>query len=268
VDRDQAPGRAFRKITQERAGERHGERVVIHLERVTLPRGLSALAHRDPDGNLVIFVSAALDASRQRAAVVEAIRATRRGTWRAGLPPVGLALVLGIKTAFRRVASAVRARPMAWGAAATATAAGVATAGALVITAPPPQHPPAATGPATGPGAAAPLPQASRRPPAHPGRHGRSGHGAGTHVVSSGGSPSAGQPSAPGKPAPTSGGGGSAPSPAPSPQPSTAPAPTEPAPAPSPSPSPSPSPTGGTGVCVTLLVVKACLPPVTVKVKL
>jgi hypothetical protein len=238
---------------------------VIHLERVALPRGLSALAHRDPDGNLVIFVSATLNATRQRAAVMEAIRATRRGTWQAGLPPVGLALVLGAKTAFRRVASAVRVRPMAWGTAATATAAGVATVGALIVTAPQPHRPPAATGAQPGPSAAAPLPQASRPPPAHPGHHGRSGHGAGTHVVSSGGSPSAGQPSAPGRPAPTSGGGGGgAPAPTPSPQPAPSPAPTEPAPA----PSPSPSPTGGTGVCVTLLVIKACLPPVTVKVKL
>jgi hypothetical protein len=237
---------------------------VIQLERVTLPRGLSALAHRDPDGNLVIFVSTTLDAPRQRAAVMEAIRATRRGTWRAGLPPVGLALVLGIKTAFRRVASAVRVRPMAWGAAATATAAGVATVGALIVTAPHPQRLPTAAGPQPGPSAAAPLPQASRPPPAHPGHHGRSGQGAGTHVVSSGGSPGAGQPSAPGKPAPTSGGGGSAPSPTPNPQPqpSTGPTPTEPA------PSPSPSPTGGSGLCVTLLGLKACLPPVTVKVKL
>jgi hypothetical protein len=237
---------------------------VIHLERVTLPRGLSALAHRDPDGNLVIFVSAALDATRQRAAVMEAIRATRRGTWRAGLPPVGLALVLGIKTAFRRAASAVRVRPVAWGAAATATAAGVATAGALIITAPHPQRPPAANGTQPGPSGVAPLPQASRRPPAHPGHHGRSGSGTSTRLVASKGSPTPGQPSTSGNPAP----GGAAPSPTPNPQPAPSPSPAPVPTGPAPAPSPSPSPTGGTGVCVTLLVVKACLPPVTVKVKL
>jgi hypothetical protein len=237
---------------------------MIHLERVTLPRGLSALAHRDPDDNLVIFVSAALDAARQRAAVMEAIRATRRGTWRAGLPPVGLALILGIKTVFRRAGSALRTRPLAWGAAATATAAGAATVGALVLTAPHHQSPPVATGPEPGPSAVAPLPQRSHRPATRPGHHGRSGPGGSTRVVSSGGSPGATQPSAPGRPAPTSGGGGggSAPSPTPNPQPSTGPAPTEPAPA------PSPSPTGGSGTCIVVLVLKACVPPLTVQVKL
>jgi hypothetical protein len=230
---------------------------VIHLERVSLPRGLSALAHRDPDGNLVIFVSTALDATRQRAAVMEAIRATRRGAWRAGLPPVGLALVLGIKTAFRRVASALRTRPLAWGAAATATAAGVATAGALIITAPHHGSPPTAAGP--GPEPTAALPQPSHRSPAHSGHHTRPGSG--TRLVASNGGPTPGQPSGAGKPGPKPASGGGSP----------APSPTEPAPEPSPSPTepaPSPSPTGGDGVCVTLLVVKACLPPVTVKVKL
>jgi hypothetical protein len=240
---------------------------VIHLERVSLPRGLSALAHRDPDGNLVIFVSAALDATRQRAAVVEAIRATRRDTWRAGLPLVGLPLVLGIKTAFRRVASALRARPLAWGTVATASVAGVATAGALLLTAPHQQQTPTASGPQPGPSAAVPLPQPSQRPTSRPGHHGRSGHGGNTHLVSSGGSPGASQPSAPGRPAPTSGGGGgggSAPSPTPNPQPEPSPTPVTTQPA----PEPSPTPTGGSGVCVKLLVLKACVPPLTVKVKL
>ena len=242
---------------------------MIHLERVSLPRGLSALAHRDPDDNLVIFVSAALDATRQRAAVVQAIRATRRDTWRAGLPPVGLALVLGIKTAFRRAGSALRTRPLAWGTAATATVAGVATAGALLLTAPHQQRPAVATGPQPVPSAVAPLPQASQRPTSRPGHHGRSGQGGSPRLVSSGGSPSASQPSEPGKPAPTSGGGGggggggSAPSPTPNPQPEPSPTPvtTQPAPA------PSPSPTGGSGLCVTLVGLTVCLPAVTVKVK-
>jgi hypothetical protein len=236
---------------------------VIQLERVTLPRGLSALAHRDPDGNLLVYVSATLDATRQRSAVMEAIRATRRTTWRAGLPPVGLALVLGVKTAARRVASALRVRPLAWGAAATATAAGAATVGALIITAPHQGHPPVAAGPGPGPSAAAPLPQSSHRPPAHPGHHGRPGPS--TRLVASGGSPGAVRPSTSGKPAPATGSGGGAPSPTPNPQPGSSPSPapvtTQPAPA------PSPSPTGGSGVCVTLVGLKVCLPAVTVKVK-
>ena len=236
---------------------------MIHLERVSLPRGLSALAHRDPDGNLLIFVSSALDATRQRAAVMEAIRATRRGTWRAGLPPVGLALVLGIKTGFRRVASALRTRPLAWGAAATATAAGVATVGALIVTAPHHGRPPTAAGPGPEPSATQPLAQPGHRPAAGPGHHTRSGTG--TRLVASNGAPTPG-PSSAGKPRPTpaSGGGSPAPTPNPQPEPSPSPAPTEPAP----SPSPTPTPTGGDGLCVTLLVVKACLPPVTVKVRL
>jgi hypothetical protein len=263
VDRDQPAGFAFRKPTKQRAGERIGERIVIQLERVTLPRGLSALAHRDPDGNLLVYVSAALDATRQRAAVMEAIRATRRSTWRAGLPPVGLALVLGVKTALRRVASALRVHPLAWGAAATATVAGAATVGALIITTPHQNHPPVANGPEPGPSAAAPLPQPGQRPPAHPGRHRRPGPS--TRLVASAGSPGPARPSTSGKPAPEPGGG--APSPTPNPQPAPAPSPS-PAPVPTePAPAPSPSPTGGTGVCVTLLGLKVCLPAVTVKVK-
>jgi hypothetical protein len=239
---DQAPGVAVE------------ERLVIHLERVALPPGLSALAHRDQHGNLVIYVSSALDAGRQRSAVVEAIRATRRTSWRAGLPPVGIALVLAARTVLRRAAAALRVRPVAWGAAATATVAGAVTAG-VFLASPPARHAPPAAGPTIGPSAAAPAPQQSRPPPARP------AHRARTRLVASAGSPAPGQPSpsASPRPAPTPGGGPS-PTPAPAPSPAPSPAPTAPAPAPSPSPS------GGSGVCVTLLGLKVCLPTVTVKV--
>jgi hypothetical protein len=238
---DQAPGVAVE------------ERLVIHLERVALPPGLSALAHRDQHGNLVIYVSSALDAGRQRAAVVEAIRATRRTGWRAGLSPVGIALVLAARTWFRRAAASLRVRPVAWGAAATATVAGAVSAG-VFLASPPARHAPAAAGlPTAGPSAAAPAPQPSPRPPARP------AHRAGTRLVASNGSTAPGQPStsASPRPAPTPGGGPS-PTSAPAPSPTPSPAPTEPA--------PSPSPSGGSGVCVTLLGLKVCLPPVTVKV--
>jgi len=227
---------------------------VIHLERVTLPPGLSALAHRDQHGNLVIYVSDLLDATRQRAAVMEAIRATRRTGWRAGLPPVGVALVLASRTVFRRATAALRVHPVAWGAAATAAVAGAATAGVL-LTAPPGHHAPAPSAlPAIAPSAAAPAPRQGQRPPARPAHRSR------PRLVTSAGSPAPAQPSAPGtprsSPAPA---GGTSPSPAPAPSPS--PAPTEPAPA------PSPTPTGGSGVCVTLLGLKVCLPAVSVNVK-
>jgi hypothetical protein len=233
---------------------------VIQLEHVTLPQGLSALAHRDPRGNLVIYVSASLDASRQRAAVMQAIRATQRTGWRAGLPPVGIALILAARTVLRRAGAALRVRPVAWSAAATATVAGAATAGVLLTS---PSHqaiPPAAAGPSLGPGAAAPSTPSSQPRPAHPGHRTRPGT-ASPRLVASGGSPGAAQPATSSQPTPAP---GSAPAPAPTePAPSTAPspAPTEPA------PSPSPSPTGGSGTCVTVLGITVCLPPLTVTVK-
>ena len=228
---------------------------MIHLERVTLPPGLSALAHRDQHGNLLIYVSDVLDASRQRAAVVAAIRATRRTSWRAALPPVGAALLVGTRTAFRRAATALQVRPVTWGAAATATVAGAATAG-VMLTTPPGHHAPAAAGlPTTAPSAAAPVPQQSQPP-------GRPAHRSRPRLVASNGAPAPQESSTPGRsrPSPAVGGGPSpAPSPAPAPAPSTSAAP--------PAPAPSPSPTGGSGVCVTLLGLKVCVPAVSAKVK-
>jgi hypothetical protein len=235
---------------------------VIHLERVTLPPGLSALAHRDPDGNLVIYVSASLDASRQRAAIREAIRATRRTGWRAGLlPPVGIALILAARTMLRRAGAALRVRPVAWGAAATATVAAAATAGVVLTSPSHPAVPPSAAGPTLGPSAAAPPPSSQPRPPAHAGHHTRPGNA--PRLVASGGSPGAGQPATSSQPTPKP---ASVPSPAPAPAPTEpAPAPTEPAP--SPTPSPTPSPAGGSGTCISLLGITVCLPPLTLTLK-
>jgi hypothetical protein len=61
---------------------------VIRIERVALPAGLRAIAQRENDGILVIYVSDGLDAQRQRAAVMAAVRASRRAGWR-GAVPVG-----------------------------------------------------------------------------------------------------------------------------------------------------------------------------------
>jgi len=222
---------------------------VIRLERVSLPDGLRALAYRDPHGNLVIYVSAGLDASRQRAVVLAAIRATRRTGWRGALPPAGVALVLSAATTLLRQAGrALRFRPAAWGAAATATVVGTATA-AVFVTAVPHHRAPAAGGRAQRPSAVAPAP--GRPAPAH------GGHRARTGLTGSDGAPGAEQPATTGKPRP-------APAPASGPLPSAAPSPS-PSPAPA-QPSPSPSPTGSGGICVTLLGIGVCLPPAQVSV--
>jgi hypothetical protein len=240
---------------------------VIHLERVDLPDGLRALAYRDSDGNLVIYVSAGLDARQQRAAIMEALRASRRAGWRrTGLLPVGIGLVLGIRALLGRVGRMVATRPVAWGAATTATVVGASAAG-IFITSAPRSHPPSATGRPGGPSTAQPLGQ-------QPG--GRSPHRRQVHPVAvSRLSPGPGQPAASGSPtpAPTSPGGPRPTTPAPSPGPSPSPSPTRtrpgpspgPSPSPPPSPSPSPSPTRSPpGACVVVLGITVCLPQVSV----
>jgi hypothetical protein len=219
---------------------------VIHLEHVSLPDGLRALAYRDARGNLVVYVSQTLDAAGQRAAVVAAIRASRRGRWRAGLPSAGIALLLGIRTTLGHAAGALRARPLAWGTAAATTmlVLGVSAA-AVFITAVPQRGAPPEAAPRPSPHSMlSPRPQPGR-PPA------RASHLAearrapgGTASVAPGGRTGSGRPS-PG-PAPT---GGSSPAPA-----TPSPTPTEPSPSPSPSRSKSPS-----GICVTLLGIRVCL---------
>jgi hypothetical protein len=215
---------------------------VIHLERVALPPGLRAVAYRDKRGNLVIYVSESLDAARQRAAVVEAIRASRRTEWRGGLPSAAIVLFLGIRTALWRAGGALKARPVAWGAAATTAVAG-ASAAAVFITAIPhhPASPPSASR-QPGPSAVRPL---TPQPPGHASRqvHARA-------VTAPSTSAGRGQAAAAQRPRPTpTASAGSSPSPAPAPSASPSPTPTQPAPSPSPS----------SGICVDLLGIRVCV---------
>ncbi|HEX4657015.1 MAG TPA: hypothetical protein VH307_06500 [Streptosporangiaceae bacterium] len=245
---------------------------MIHLERVRLPDGLRALAYRDRNGNLVIYVSEGLDAKAQRAAVMEAIRASRRAGWRkTGLLPVGIAMALGIRALLQRAGRTVGARPVAWGAAATATAVGATAAGIFIASAPHPHGPSAAMRPGE-PSTVQPSGQQAGGRTPHP----RQAHPVAVARLSPGpGQPAAsGQPSpastSPGRPSPTIPAPGPEPSPT-QPAPGPSPSPTGPAPGPSPSPSPapSPSPTGGPppGICVIVLGIKVCLPHVSVSLK-
>jgi hypothetical protein len=212
---------------------------VIHLERVPLPQGLRAVAYRDKRGNLVIYVSETLDAACQRAAVVEAIRASRRTEWRyGGLPSAAIVLLLGIRTVLWRAAAVLKARPLAWGTAATTAVAGASAAG-VFITAVPHHLPSESRRPA--PSAVQPLtPQG--QPPGHASHqvHAR----AAAAPSSSAGRGQAAAAKRP-QPTPTSSGGSS-----PTPAPSASPSPTQPAPSPSPS----------SGICVVALGIRVCLP--------
>jgi len=211
---------------------------VIKLEHIALPDGLRALAYRDPRGNLIVYVSTSLDAKAQRAAVMEAIRATRRTGWRAALPPVGVALVLVARALMHGATGTVRIRPAAWGAAAGATVLS-ASAAAVFVTAVPQHHGPSGPGyqpspPAAGP--SSPHQKAAAPGPSNPAQP----------VAAPGGSPGAGRAASAGQSgqaAASSGSGGAA-----SPAPSSAPAPSAPAPTPSP-----------TVTCViNLLGIKVC----------
>jgi len=211
---------------------------VIHLERVPLPDGLRALAYRDARGNLVIYVSQTLDAACQRAAVVAAMRASRRARWRAGLPSAGIAVLLGIRAMLRGAAGAFKARPLAWGAAAATTVLG-ASAAAVFTTAVPSHR----------------LPAESARPPASHSVHGSPrpqpgqtpGHT--SHLTQARPTPTAspapGRLTGAGRPSPSQApAGGSSPTPA-----ASSPAPAE--------PTPTPSPSGG--VCVVVLGIRVCV---------
>jgi hypothetical protein len=237
---------------------------VIHLERVQLPAGLRALAYRDRSGNLVIFVSEELDAKAQRAAIMEAIRASRRAGWRkTGLLPAGIGLTLALRALLGQARQAISAQPVAWAAAATATVVGAAAAGIFIASAPH-AHAPSAAGQPGGPTATQPASQ----PPGGHGSHRRTGPPVAVARVS----PGPGQPVTSGRPTPAPTGGPSPASSPPGPQPS--PTRTQPGPSPSPTPaptptssrppgpSPSPSPTGSPGTCIVLLGITVCLPPV------
>jgi hypothetical protein len=221
---------------------------MIHLERVDLPHGLHALAYRDARGNVVIYVSQTLDAAYQRAAVVAAIRASRRAGWRAGLPSAGVALLLGIRAAAGNAARALRARPLAWGAAAATAVLGASVAAVFITATPNHQAPPESAG-RQAPHYVLPRPQPGQRP-AHA-SHPTQARRAPTASPAPGRLTGYGQPSP--SPAPT---GGSSPAPAASsPAPPTpTPTPTEPTPTPTPTHSPPPS-----GICVDLLGLRVCL---------
>jgi hypothetical protein len=217
---------------------------VIHLERVALPQGLRAVAYRDKRGNLIIYVSETLDAARQRAAVVEAIRAARRTDWRrGGLPSAGIVLLLGIRTVLWRAAGALKARPVAWGAAATTAVAGASAAGVFITTIP--HHPSSASRPPE-PSAVRPLTPPGQLP-GHAGHHVPA-----REVAAPSGSAGHGQTAAAerGRPAPTSS-AGSSPTPTPAQSASPSPVPTQPTPTPSPSPS--------SGICVDVLGIRVCV---------
>jgi hypothetical protein len=218
---------------------------MIRIERAALPDGLRALAYRDRDGNLIICVSEALHPASQRAAVIEAMRAARRGGWRAGLPPAVIALFLAGAALLRRAAAAMRARPTAWGTTAAATAAVAAVSAYLAVAGLHPGSPQAGQQPA--PGVVAPSASPRGRPPALPGHPAHRSPGLASPVSAAHVAPGA----APG-PGPAGRGGSptGAPTPAPSPTPSQPPTPT-----------PTPTPTGGGGgrLCITLLGVKVCL---------
>jgi hypothetical protein len=217
---------------------------MIHIERIALPDGLRALAHRDVHGNLVIYVSQGLDAASQRAAVMEAVRALRRNRWQAGVPTAGIAVLLAFRSLAARAARVLRVHPAAWGSAAAVAVAGAATAGFFLVTAPHP-HNPAASGGRPGPVPSAVVP--SRLPgqqPAPPRKHAPAQPGA----LNSPGPAGTGAARQPGTVSANTGGGNPSPS-APSPA-----SPTTPPPSPAPSPSPA-----GNGNCITLLGVRVCL---------
>jgi hypothetical protein len=232
---------------------------MIRIERVSLPPGLRAIAGRDSNGYLVIYVSNALDAKGQRAAVMEAVRASRRAGWR-GVVPIWIALLAIGRLWLRRAASAVRAQPAGLLAGTAAVAAVGALAWIILATAPPHQ-------PGSGQAAAPPAGSTGVSPqPGTPGH--RSGQvapgqrgGQVQPVVGLPPSTLAGQPQ-PGTTSP--GSGRTPPAPGRTPSPTTpAPAPGSSAPSPSPSlsssspasPSPSPSPSRS---CLVVLGIRVC----------
>jgi hypothetical protein len=222
VDRNPAPGFAA------------WEHVVIHLERVVLPAGLRAVACRDARGNLVIYVSETLDATRQRAAVVVAMRAARRTRWRTALPSA-IAVLLGIRVIAARAFAMVKLRPLAWGATATTAVLGATTAG-VFVTAVPHHHSPSASRGQAHPSSVRPAtPATPGTQPTHAGHQGT------VEPVAARRSPSSGHAASTGKPSPAST--------------ST----TGPSPNPTPSAEPSPSPSASL-VCVILLGERVCVP--------
>src|SRR6185437_7781506 len=107
------------------------------------PREWCAVARRDEHGNLFVFVSAELDSRQQRAAVLEAVRASRRAGWRAALP-LWIGLAAGLRFWLRRLQSAIRTQPAAFATGIGAIVAGAVVAGVLLTA--PGSHSPLASG--------------------------------------------------------------------------------------------------------------------------
>jgi hypothetical protein len=229
---------------------------VIRIERVPLPDGLRAIAHRDPRGDLIVYVSDALDAECVRATVRKVIRASRRAGWRAGVPPVGVAVLAALGQWLRGAARVLGARSATWATAATAATAlvvGGSTA-AVFLTRAPHQH--ISSAPAPSPVHSTALPG---QPRGAAGRHRGQVQPAAATPSASGRVP-ADRPK-PGRRSPAPGHSSPAPSTSRSPAPAPSPAPRPAAsPSPSPAPSPSPSPSGGSpGGCVTILGIHVCV---------
>lgn len=248
---------------------------MIRIERVTLPSGLRAVARRDENGNLVVYVSAELSSRQQRAAVLEAVRASRRAGWRAALP-IWIGFAAGLRFWLRRLQSAIRTQPAAW-----ATGTGAVVVGALVaglLLGVPGAHSPLAQGGTPG---ATPTGQGSSSAGSR--GHGRN-HVRPISVIPSGSAP--GQPG-PGSSSPGAGSSSSAPghsrsassspppghSSSPSPHPSkssSSSSPSVPPSSSSPAPTKSSKPTGSTTPkpspkpsksehCIIILGIKVCI---------
>ena len=227
---------------------------MIRVRHLTLPAGLSAVVRRDTDGGIQVFVSDALAADQQRAAVRLALRSISRPVWRAGLLPIPVGLLLGT---FRRgimpITRAVRTHAIASSAAAFFVAAGAA---ALIVGLPQ-HHGPAVAGHAPH-GSQWHAPAASRtrsagKPgPSHstmpaPRATAIAARSTGTPRGTITASPAPRSPAPSASQPPTT-----EPSKSAAPQPSGTPSPTQPA------PSPSPQPSGG-GTCVVILGIWICL---------
>ncbi len=239
---------------------------MIRIERASLPDGLRAVASRDPNGDLVLFVSDSLDPAGQRLAVRTALRASRRAGWR-GAVPIAVALPWAARLLLHRAAALLRMRPIAL--ASAAGVAGVAAVALVVAVAAQPHGSTLSIGPPAQERIGGGLPGAGSSPAPAPGR---TASGSRTSQPGTGqpqpgsSSPGSGRtPPAPGRTRPV-------PSPSPTrtpePSPSATPSPTPtppPTTKPAPSPSPSPSPTGhhgkpGRKSCVIILGIKICVP--------
>jgi hypothetical protein len=126
---------------------------VIDVSDVTLPPGLNAVAWRDLDDDLNLYVPDALPPSRQRAAARKAMQAFRGRGWRTLLPASSAALLGAPDTGQFRQTSTPRAHVATW---ATVSAVLVVGAAAVYLAFAPQHHDRSA------PGARSPAPGRTR----------------------------------------------------------------------------------------------------------